>query len=94
VFRKGTVTILDFSPNTEIDPFPNIINCSVFSWFWLTWTNGELVFGLGNQVGQKYLFNYVDTSPLNISYMGVASGSEGESAEWFMPAEFYTNGMN
>jgi len=94
VFRKGSVRVVEFSPNTLVDPYPNIINCSVVSWFWLTWINGELVFGLGKRVGQTYLFNFIDTSPLNISYMGVASGSAGVSASWFIPAEFYTNGMN
>ena len=50
-----------------------------------------MVFGMGNRVGQNYLFNYVDPSPISISYVGVASGSAGVSAQWTIPAEFFTN---
>ena len=60
---------MQYKPYTPVDPYPAVISCSTVSWFWLTWINGELVFGLGKTVGQKCLHNYVDASPTQVNYM-------------------------
>ena len=93
VSRKGSVPIMQYYTNAGANPFPNIINCSALSWFWLTWVNGNLTFGMGKHVGQNYLFNYNDPAPINVNYMGVASGTAGVSAQWFFPDVLFTNGM-
>jgi len=85
---------MQFVPYTTVDPYASVVSCSSVSWFWLSWLNGELVFGLGKIVGQNYFLDYVDPTPINISYMAIAGSSGSVSAEWIIPAELYTNSMD
>ncbi|CAH1794507.1 unnamed protein product [Owenia fusiformis] len=60
---------------------PNLLNCTVFLPFWVTWQNGIIRVGKGFSYGRNLLMEWQDTTPKPVTVISVATGW-GSTANW------------
>lgn len=71
---------------------PGILSAVELRAFWISWKNGTIHFGTGENVGQNALLNYTDPLPIyrkNVHSIAVASGL-GAVGEWEFGEAFET----
>ncbi|CAH1802108.1 unnamed protein product, partial [Owenia fusiformis] len=60
---------------------PGILNCNLKLPFWISWENGQVLVGRGNDPEEGQFMRYVDaTSPLEVNAFAVAT--EGNTGSW------------
>ena len=98
-FRKnGNIVATLLSSSLLASVTANVANtttltCSAKKWFWVSWVNGLIQLGRGNQTGYDKLLVFNDSNPTTINYMGVSALSgTGKITNWTIPGEFYTKG--
>ena len=58
-----------------------VLNCNVYTDFWITWTDEDLRVGTGRSVGSAELMRYKDSTMSSINSMYVSTGF-GATGTW------------
>ena len=67
-------------------------NCSIWNWYWISWKDGCITVGNGNQVGLNVLIFFDDSlTPITVRSMNVGVYPYGSSSTvlWTVPAMYY-----
>ncbi len=64
---------------------PDILSCTDFGQFWVTWANGRIALGYGDIEGILEIAAFEDDDPHSVSYLAISTGW-GSEGEW----EFFT----
>ena len=66
-------------PVSEVT-IPDLLHCSEFRQFWISWYNGEIVVGQGS-LGSNEILRYSNSSPNEISAVAITTGF-GIEGDW------------
>jgi len=67
---------------------PATLNSTEFRQFWISWKDGIVAYGNGNDPGLKVVGVYHDPTPITVNYMSIASYT-GVVADWIIPGHLY-----
>ena len=55
---------------------PGICDCDVLKPFWLSWTDGLIRVGRGNNIGDQVVVEWLDTEPLGITFAAITGWNQ------------------
>ncbi|CAC5372528.1 unnamed protein product [Mytilus coruscus] len=87
LYRAGN-SLTDESMHLTTVDTPNILNCTVYLPFWISYTGGHIGYGTGLLVGENTLSNVINTNQVEVRGIGVlVSYNYDRSAEWKIQLE-------
>ncbi len=79
--RSKIRTVIGQTPEVDI-PTPNILVCSAFQDFWISWENGNITVGNGSDLYQNLIMFYNDSDPHIVTALSFTSGSNATQSDW------------
>lgn len=73
----------DKNEPTASEVTANILSCTEFRKFWISWENGRIDVALSSPAGRSYL-SWSDGSPLQVHVLRISTGP-GSDGEWMFP---------
>ena len=79
--QKSAIRLLKYGVNTVIVDTPNILNCTQWRRFWVSWKDGVIDVGYGPRAGVRKFMSWRDPEYFGVNGLNVAS-AHGSTAVW------------
>ncbi|CAG2197162.1 NUP49 [Mytilus edulis] len=86
--RRNDASLQESSRVTKQQYIENMLNCSEYRPFWISWEAGIIIVGSGNVVGDNVIVSWIDPNPFIVKSLGILT-LDMEVGEWkvFIPVK-------